>query len=752
MTELQLDEKWIQIQHKTFTRWANTFLRERMLKIESLETGLSDGTMLIALLEIISSKTVAPRYAKTPKILSQKLENINYCLDFLRKENIRLVNIGAEDIVDSKLKLILGLIWTVILRYQIQVEQGKSARSDLLNWVRSKIPEYNINNFTTDWNDGRAVCGLTNALQPGSFPDHFSLDPANALANATAGENLAEKELGIPKVLAPEDMISSDVDELSVMTYISYFRDYEANEAKRKGDAVVEATPVAGKCKAYGPGLERAEATVSTEFTIEAINAHGRRVPQGGAPFNVSITAGGNGDEVPREFTDNGDGTYHVRYTPAATGTYVVNIKLDQAPLNGNPWRVPVTRTAPDGSKSRAYGPGLEGGAAYSPADFTVETYNRFGTRVADGGDKVEVKVAGPYDMAAQATVHDNKDGTYSVRYEPHDAGEYEVAVTVNGAALPASPYKVTIAKNQDSVDAATTVAYGPGLELATTAEKAVFTVETRTPSGSRYTKAGALVDVWVEDAAGKEVAVSKSDNGDGSFAVSYDAKEVGEVRVNVVVRSKASPAFYDHIQGSTFFVPVEAGTDASQSIAYGPGLESSVYDTLPSYFTIQAKDRNGKNIPKGGEEFEVTITDSRGNTVPATTQDNGDGTYRVDYEPSAAGKHKVDVKHKGKHIKDAPFTVVVKAGADGTHSVIESYQFTIRAKNKQGEDKTEGGDSFGVEVAGPDGKVTTASVNDLKNGSYVAVYSLAGKGEHKVHVKLNGRDIAGSPLVQHAN
>jgi filamin len=61
------------------------------------------------------------------------------------------------DIVDGKLKLVLGLIWTIILRYQIHIEEGKSARSDLLKWVRQQIPEYDIQNFTKDWNDGRAM-------------------------------------------------------------------------------------------------------------------------------------------------------------------------------------------------------------------------------------------------------------------------------------------------------------------------------------------------------------------------------------------------------------------------------------------------------------------------------------------------------------------------------------------------------------------------------------------------------------------
>lgn len=55
-----------------------------------------------------------------PRIKAQKLENVSFGLQFLKKEGIKLVAIGPEDVVEPKLKLILGLIWTIILRYQIQ--------------------------------------------------------------------------------------------------------------------------------------------------------------------------------------------------------------------------------------------------------------------------------------------------------------------------------------------------------------------------------------------------------------------------------------------------------------------------------------------------------------------------------------------------------------------------------------------------------------------------------------------------------
>jgi hypothetical protein len=44
-----------------------------------------------------------------------------------------LVGIGAEDLVDKRLKLILGLIWTIILRYQIN--RGSGAGEDIFGYV-----------------------------------------------------------------------------------------------------------------------------------------------------------------------------------------------------------------------------------------------------------------------------------------------------------------------------------------------------------------------------------------------------------------------------------------------------------------------------------------------------------------------------------------------------------------------------------------------------------------------------------------
>lgn len=47
------------------------------------------------------------------------LHNIDTALQFLHYKKIKLVNIRSEDIVDGNPKLTLGLIWTIILHFQV---------------------------------------------------------------------------------------------------------------------------------------------------------------------------------------------------------------------------------------------------------------------------------------------------------------------------------------------------------------------------------------------------------------------------------------------------------------------------------------------------------------------------------------------------------------------------------------------------------------------------------------------------------
>ena len=49
------------------------------------------------------------------------LENVDKALQFLRDQRVHLENMGSHDIVDGSSRLTLGLIWTIILRFQVPI-------------------------------------------------------------------------------------------------------------------------------------------------------------------------------------------------------------------------------------------------------------------------------------------------------------------------------------------------------------------------------------------------------------------------------------------------------------------------------------------------------------------------------------------------------------------------------------------------------------------------------------------------------
>ena len=76
--------------------------------------------------------------------------------------------LGASDIVDQNLKLILGLVWKLILKFQIagaNRAQGK-ARKHLLDLLNTILPDVGgLKNFSSDWNSGIALWSVKFVLQ-----------------------------------------------------------------------------------------------------------------------------------------------------------------------------------------------------------------------------------------------------------------------------------------------------------------------------------------------------------------------------------------------------------------------------------------------------------------------------------------------------------------------------------------------------------------------------------------------------------
>ncbi|KAI6092450.1 calponin homology domain-containing protein [Hypoxylon rubiginosum] len=205
----------------------NTKISPRGLVVKDLVTDLSDAVLLIHLLECLSSESLG-RYAAKPKLRVQKFENANTALNFIKSRGIQMTNIGAEDVVDGNRKIILGLIWTLILRFTISDinEEGMTAKEGLLLWCQRKTAcydEVDVRDFSTSWNDGLAFCALLDIHRP-DLIDYDALDKSDHRGNMQMAFDIAHKEIGIPDLLDVEDVCDvAKPDERSLMTYIAYW-------------------------------------------------------------------------------------------------------------------------------------------------------------------------------------------------------------------------------------------------------------------------------------------------------------------------------------------------------------------------------------------------------------------------------------------------------------------------------------------------------------------------------------------------
>ncbi|XP_061173789.1 spectrin beta chain-like isoform X4 [Saccostrea echinata] len=240
------------VQKKTFQKWVNSHLIRMSCRIQDLYIDLRDGKMLMKLLEILSGERL-PRPTKG-KMRIHCLENVDKALQFLHEQKVHLENMGAHDIVDGSPRLTLGLIWTIILRFQIQditVEETdnsetKSAKDALLLWCQMKTagyPNVNVRNFTTSWRDGLAFNALIHKHRP-DLIQYDKLQKSNALYNLNNAFEVAEEKLGLTRLLDPEDCNVEFPDEKSIITYVVTYYHYfskmkaESVQGKRIGKVI----------------------------------------------------------------------------------------------------------------------------------------------------------------------------------------------------------------------------------------------------------------------------------------------------------------------------------------------------------------------------------------------------------------------------------------------------------------------------------------------------------------------------------
>ncbi|KAI4803762.1 hypothetical protein KUCAC02_025410 [Chaenocephalus aceratus] len=255
------------VQKRTFTRWMNLHLEkcDPPIEVNDLFRDIQDGHILMALLEEISGCKLLYWFKKSSHRIF-RLNNIAKVLSFLEERNVKLVSIDAADVADGNSSIILGLIWNIILFFQIKeltgnirsqfpsssslssiptnsdsdtscsapsgerqaaaaaMREHSKAIKTLLQWVQKRTRKYGVavHDFGKSWTSGLAFLAVIKSIDP-SLVDMRKAHLRTTKENLEDSFRIAHYSLGIHRLLEPEDLTINVPDEQSIMTYVSQF-------------------------------------------------------------------------------------------------------------------------------------------------------------------------------------------------------------------------------------------------------------------------------------------------------------------------------------------------------------------------------------------------------------------------------------------------------------------------------------------------------------------------------------------------
>ncbi|XP_053233896.1 filamin-B isoform X4 [Podarcis raffonei] len=639
--DLAEDAPWKRIQQNTFTRWCNEHLRCVNKRIGNLQFDLSDGLRLIALLEVLSQKRMYRKYHQRPTFRQMQLENVSVALEFLEKENIKLVSIDSKAIVDGNLKLILGLVWTLILHYSISMpvweDEGdddakkQTPKQRLLGWIQNKIPYLPITNFNQNWQDGKALGALVDSCAPGLCPDWETWDPKKPVDNAREAMQQADDWLGVPQVIAPEEIIHPDVDEHSVMTYLSQFP-----KAKLKPGAPLKPKLNPKKARAYGRGIEPHGNMVKqpAKFSVDTISAG-----QGEVLVFVEDPEG-NREEAMVTPDNDKNKTYAVQYLPKVTGPHKVTVLFAGQHIAKSPFEVNVDKAQGDASKVTAKGPGLEvtGNIANKPTYFEIYTA---GAGVGDIGVEVEdPQGKNPVEVA----IEDKGNQVYRCVYKPLQAGPHTIKVAFAGEQIPKSPWGIHVGEacNPNACRASGRGLQPKGVRIRETAD---FKVDTKAAGSGD-------IHVAIKGPKGLEELVKQKEYVDGVYAFEYYPVTPGKYIVTISWGGHNIPK-------SPFEVQVGPEPGPQKVRAWGPGLHEGVVGKSAD-FVVESI---GPEVGSLGFAIEGP------SQAKIECDDQNDGSCDVKYWPKEPGEYAVHIMCDDEDIKDSPYMAFIQPASPGFNS-----------------------------------------------------------------------------------
>ena len=561
--------------------------------------------------------------------------------------------------------------------------------------------------MTTDWTDGRALCGLVENLRPGLCPDYLDLPTSNKVENVRLGLDLAEEHLAVPQVIEPEDLVAPDVDERSVMTYLSYFVEPAKEQLLQWIRLILPELDISNFTTDWRDGI--ALATLMHRLHNKLLPDYETMVPEHGLE-NLQKAMNEAEYRLGVDKLIKAEDIFDPQVDEMSVITYIAQFK--------------TARLRPLPGECLCSGVGLQKAIVGKPARFVID-----GSRAGEIDDKIVVNVKKKDDGAVvvEATTEQKSDGVYEVKYTCAEAGPYEVDVRLANESVPSSPFAVDV--------------YDP-------TQCRINSVNTR-----------ALVRERVE------VTVDCSKAGNGKLNVTIDGDEV-ETRC---VGKLYTYAFVPKVAGSTamgitfnghpvpdapirFDVidPVEEAARCTVAPA-SDGNEKALslgYTSTRYRFTVRA--------PAAGLLDNDALTVAVQGVATAADVDlidNGDGTYDVEYVADRPGAYLIQVSLYGKLIPGMPTKLTIREKPMAAKCVFHPDKTKHKISGKTltfyVDTTNAGAGRLAAATYSQKHEVTKLDCQKVSNGRYKLEFTPKdGKCRYALHVRWARQPIPDTPYV----
>ena len=577
-----------------------------------------------------------------------------------------------------------------------------------------RVCNVKVSNFTTNWNDGIALSQIIEYLHPGLFPDITSLNSANKKENCRRAINFALEYLGIPSIISAEDMADPEVDELSMMTYLSYFIKLCIKKVQEWVQSLVPQRTIKNMSSDWCDGVH--------------LTALINLIRPGILPDWSVLNEERGLENITKAI---GMAEYSLGIEPSLTPADMAASNIDE--MSVTEYLAPfmsVKIAKPAGEHGTVADPTtieIQAKAAGKPLLINLSGFESLSI--------ISLEMRLPSGKVEAITVNSLGKGNAEATYVPPTAGRYELIVKSSNEEIHGSPFKVEIPRLVDYINF--TSSLPPVLEVCVGQVNRFKIVCNDTDLVRDNLLTVEILGEGLKTRAVESEGFSLSSNdvqycikdeGDGHYFIEFLLPKAGEYSLSVFIDN-------EHIKGS----PVNLKSRLIGS-ASGDGLTNVVVGRTAQF---------NVTTPIGSKHVVVSIHDDQGE-LEHQIQRLNESSYKVSFVPRCTGRLTIDVRVDNMHIVGSPFhlkTIESRASIEGRNIKLQVAASCVKRPLKINLTGIQDISQIAMEIQNPLGHTDKLQLTPTGEGTAETSCIPIVAGKHAISMKIDGDDVPGSPF-----